>query len=443
MVCADLVGLVGLVLGVLQLRFGLGEVPAPILVAALLLPPSWVGLFALWGLYRFPRLAPEEEFRRVLAAAAVGTLALMSTSYLLKAGFPRSTALSMLPGGVGIALGVRLAARRMLRRRAAAGRVFRSAVVGTSEEAFRLADALLRDDAWVPVGFVDLQGFGSRDLLPVLGSLEDLDEIAREHELDALDVAGSEVDPARLADVLRAARRNGLDVRVSARVQDVLTTRLAIEPVGGLFTLLVRPPALSAWQAALKRAIDVVGAIVLGLLTIPLWLAVAVAVKLDSPGPVLFRQERVTKDGRTFRMLKFRTMAVDAVESARLRGLDLERPFFKLEDDPRVTRLGRFLRRWSLDELPQLWNVLVGEMSLVGPRPLPVEQVVANEEELAFRHEVRAGLTGWWQIQGRSDLTSEEALRRDLFYVLNWSVGLDLYILLMTAKAVIAGKGAK
>ncbi|HXF36378.1 MAG TPA: sugar transferase [Actinomycetota bacterium] len=440
--CADLAALTALVLGVLQLRFRIEDVATEELAAALLLPPSWVGLFAGWGLYRFPRLAPLEEFRRVLAAGAVGTLGLMATSYLLKAEFPRSIALAMLPGGVTVALAVRVVARRLVRRRAARGWGLRSAVVGTGDEALRLSRALGSDGAWIPVGFVDVEGRGSPDGLPVLGTLRDLERIAVQHELDALDVAGAALHPQALAEVLRTGRRLGVDVRVVGRVQDVLASRLAIEPVGDLLTVLVRPPALTAWQAALKRAADVVGAAALGLATAPLWLAVAAAIKLDSPGPVLFRQERVTRGGRTFRMLKFRTMVEDAAEAARRSGLDLERPFFKLEEDPRVTRVGRFLRRWSLDELPQLWNVLRGDMSLVGPRPLPAEQVEAHLEDLAFRHEVRAGLTGWWQVHGRSDLSPEESLRRDLFYVLNWSLGLDLYILAMTVRAVLSGRGA-
>jgi lipopolysaccharide/colanic/teichoic acid biosynthesis glycosyltransferase len=182
----------------------------------------------------------------------------------------------------------------------------------------------------------------------------------------------------------------------------------------------------------LKRAFDLVMASTALVVTLPLWAAIAVAIRLSSPGPVFFNQERVTKDGRVFRMHKFRTMRVD-VDSP----VDASTPFFKLQADPRLTPVGRVLRRLSLDELPQFWNVLMGEMSLVGPRPLPADLVAANLELLSPRHEVPAGITGWWQVSGRRAVTPEEAVQLDLFYVQNWSLTLDLYILLKTFVAVL------
>jgi lipopolysaccharide/colanic/teichoic acid biosynthesis glycosyltransferase len=172
------------------------------------------------------------------------------------------------------------------------------------------------------------------------------------------------------------------------------------------------------------------------LVTLPLWPVIALAVRLDSRGPVLFHQERVTKDGRIFRMHKFRTMRTGDP------AFDTTRPFFKLESDPRLTRVGGFLRKYSLDELPQLWNVLSGEMSIVGPRPLPADQVAANRELLSPRHVVPAGVTGWWQTNGRSRVTPEEALRLDLFYIENWSLTLDMYVVLKTFGAVVGRQGA-
>jgi lipopolysaccharide/colanic/teichoic acid biosynthesis glycosyltransferase len=172
------------------------------------------------------------------------------------------------------------------------------------------------------------------------------------------------------------------------------------------------------------------------LVSLPLWPVIALAIRLDSRGPAFFHQERVTKDGRIFRMHKFRTMRTGGP------AFDTTRPFFKLESDPRLTRVGVFLRRFSLDELPQFWNVIAGEMSLVGPRPLPADQVAANHDLLGPRQAVPAGLTGWWQINGRSRVTPEEALRLDLFYIENWSPTLDLYILLKTFGAVVGRDGA-
>ena len=186
----------------------------------------------------------------------------------------------------------------------------------------------------------------------------------------------------------------------------------------------------------MKRIIDLAVASVALLLSLPLWPVIALAIRLDSRGPVLFHQDRVTKDGRIFRMHKFRTMR--PADPA----FDTTRPFFKLDSDPRLTRVGALLRRLSLDELPQLWNVLRGEMSIVGPRPLPADQVAANSDVLTPRQAVPAGMTGWWQINGRSRVTADEALRLDLFYIENWSPTLDLYILFKTFGAVVKREGA-
>jgi lipopolysaccharide/colanic/teichoic acid biosynthesis glycosyltransferase len=196
---------------------------------------------------------------------------------------------------------------------------------------------------------------------------------------------------------------------------------------------------MSPVQAAVKRAFDVGVASVALLISLPVIALIAVAVRLTSSGPILFRQERVTKGGRVFTMLKFRTMVNDLPEG---RTIDLTAPFFKLKDDPRLTRVGRVLRVSSLDELPQLWQVIRGDLSLVGPRPLPAVQVAANYALLSPRHEVRAGITGWWQINGRSSVAPHEAVRMDLFYIENWSLSLDLYILLKTLGAVVSFRDA-
>jgi lipopolysaccharide/colanic/teichoic acid biosynthesis glycosyltransferase len=224
---------------------------------------------------------------------------------------------------------------------------------------------------------------------------------------------------------------------VLANLPQTLTSRLALLKVGPAIAVALRPVRLSGRQAVMKRALDLVVATSALLLSLPLWVVIAMAVRLDSRGPVFFHQERVTKGGRVFRMHKFRTMRTDLEVS-----LDTSTPFFKLQSDPRLTRVGAFLRRFSLDELPQLWNVITGEMSLAGPRPLPADQVAANFELLSPRQVVPAGVTGWWQINGRSRVTPEEALRLDLFYIENWSPTLDLYILLKTLGAVLGRQGA-
>jgi lipopolysaccharide/colanic/teichoic acid biosynthesis glycosyltransferase len=201
---------------------------------------------------------------------------------------------------------------------------------------------------------------------------------------------------------------------------------------------------LTGAQTALKRTFDIIVAGAVFVVAAPLLAVLAVAIKTTSRGPVFFRQLRVTKGGHLFRMFKFRTMLDDADRIIEEKGIDTSVPFFKLgPEDPRLTTVGRFLRKYSLDELPQLLNVLRGDMSLVGPRPLPADQVAANLDLLGPRHEVPAGVTGWWQIQGRSEVEDpDEAVRMDLFYIENWSLTLDLYVLLKTFGVVLRKKGA-
>jgi exopolysaccharide biosynthesis polyprenyl glycosylphosphotransferase len=201
---------------------------------------------------------------------------------------------------------------------------------------------------------------------------------------------------------------------------------------------------LTRFQAAAKRACDVLVAGLGLLLLAPLLIAVALAIKLSSRGPVVFRQERTGLRGRPFTLLKFRTMVAGAdqlLESLRERN-EADGPLFKLRHDPRVTRVGRFLRRYSIDELPQLVNVLKGEMSLVGPRPPLASEVALYEEWQLDRLEVRPGITGLWQVSGRSELSFEDYIRLDLFYVENWSIAYDLFILSKTIPLLVSARGA-
>jgi exopolysaccharide biosynthesis polyprenyl glycosylphosphotransferase len=236
-----------------------------------------------------------------------------------------------------------------------------------------------------------------------------------------------------------------VDLVISPGILEVAGPRLSIRPVAGMPLLHVERPPMSGLRRMVKRLVDWFLTTALFLVALPVLIAVAVGVRLDSPGPILFWQKRVGAQGEEFRMPKFRTMVVDA-EAKRAEmgsaGHDTNELLFKIKDDPRVTRVGRVLRRYSLDELPQLINVLRGEMSLVGPRP-PLPSEVADYESDAIRRlRVKPGLTGLWQVSGRSDLSWDESLRLDLWYVDNWSLLLDLQILSRTARAVIRGNGA-
>jgi exopolysaccharide biosynthesis polyprenyl glycosylphosphotransferase len=207
----------------------------------------------------------------------------------------------------------------------------------------------------------------------------------------------------------------------------------------------VEPVTRGGWRAWAKRTFDLIGAGTLLVLTLPIQCIVAIAVKLDSKGPVLFRQVRVGRDSEPFSVLKIRTMVVDAeARLAELRELnEADGPLFKMTDDPRITRVGRFLRVTSLDELPQLWNVMRGDMSLVGPRPALPHETEEWDALLTQRLRVKPGITGMWQVSGRSDTTFEDYTRLDLYYVDNWSLATDLAILAKTVPVVLLRKGAK
>ncbi|UBF25067.1 sugar transferase [Kovacikia minuta CCNUW1] len=241
-------------------------------------------------------------------------------------------------------------------------------------------------------------------------------------------------------------RRADITLRLMPSSLEVLHRRGIPEVIAGLPTLRLEVPFLNGWDYRLKRMMDFVGAF-LGLIVLsPLFLGVAIALKLTAPGPVFFCQERMGLHGKVFQMWKFRTMVVNAAALQK----DLEHQnesgdgvMFKLKQDPRITAIGRFLRRTSIDELPQLLNVLLGQMSLVGPRPLPLRDVERFDPWHHTRHQVLPGITGLWQISGRSEIDAfNDAARLDLYYIDNWSLNLDLEILLETCKIVLFGKGA-
>lgn len=235
-----------------------------------------------------------------------------------------------------------------------------------------------------------------------------------------------------------------MSLLVSPALADVAGPRMSIEPVEGMALLRVDMPRFSGPARVVKRTLDVFAS-VLGLIVLALpLLVIALVIKRDSPGPVLFKQRRVGVDGTTFVCWKFRTMYVDADSQREELRRTAAKPgaIFKMSDDPRITRFGRFLRRFSLDELPQLVNVLAGDMSLVGPRPHPLDDVERYDDIANRRLLTKPGMTGLWQVSGRSDLEWEQAVTLDLYYIENWSMSLDIVIFLRTVKAVLTGQGA-
>jgi exopolysaccharide biosynthesis polyprenyl glycosylphosphotransferase len=261
---------------------------------------------------------------------------------------------------------------------------------------------------------------------------------------DELLLAEGDLDERTVLDVVQRAHRFGVKVKLAPSTTELLVHEGEYVPGQGMPLFELRPPILGGFAWAAKRTFDLVVATVVVVLGAPLWLLVAVAIKLDSRGPVLYVDRRIGVGEHEFGMLKFRTMTADAAE----RQLELEDAneasgaLFKIRDDPRVTRVGRLLRRLSIDELPQLGNVLRGQMSLVGPRPLPLRDHALLEEWHKARYHVLPGMTGLWQISGRSGLEFDDLVRLDFTYIENWSIWSDVSIIAKTIPAVLTGRGA-
>jgi len=320
-------------------------------------------------------------------------------------------------------------------------------VVGSGQVAAVVLQRLTNVDGMQVVGCVDdefVGGSGNRpSQTPLLGTLDDLPRIVSEHNVDHIIVAFSPATGAKLAGLLRSLADH-VQISVVPRLFDLLTVRSHVDDLHGLPVVDVAPAALGPADRFAKRGLDIVASATGLLLLSPFLLAIAVAVKLTSPGPVLFRQDRTGRNGTTFRVCKFRTMYVDAEQrrAALAASSESDGPLFKLHDDPRVTKVGSVLRKTSLDELPQLLNVLWGDMSLVGPRPFVTSESAEIAGWAARRFAVRPGMTGLWQISGRSDLPYEELRRLDYSYVASWSLWWDLRILWHTPAAVFRRRGA-
>ncbi|HZU06901.1 MAG TPA: undecaprenyl-phosphate glucose phosphotransferase [Chloroflexota bacterium] len=293
-------------------------------------------------------------------------------------------------------------------------------------------------------GFVALEPGPDFGRFRRLGTLAELPTVCAQHAIDEVIIALPAAYHHKVLEVRDYCQRQGLSFKLVPDLYELSLNRVELDAINGIPLLSVKETAIHGWNLFTKRAMDVVIASIGLTLFAPLWLLIALAIRLDSPGPVLFRQERVGRGGTRFYLLKFRSMRQDAdrIVQELLAYNEATGPLFKMRNDPRLTRVGRVLRRWSLDEWPQLWNVLKGEMSLVGPRP-PLPREVEQYEPWHYRRlEVSPGITGLWQVSGRSELSFDEMVMLDLYYIENWSLGLDLRILLRTIPAVFRGRGA-
>jgi exopolysaccharide biosynthesis polyprenyl glycosylphosphotransferase len=411
---------------------------------------AWITLLGSFGAYRLRyQRAGDMEYRRVVLASFTMAGLVGIGSYLLKAEFPRGLYALLFTGGtVGLVV-ARFLRRKFMNAVHRRGLLLTPIVVAGGSGHVDAIAKVLRRESWLGYSVVGAVT-GDRVTktpggLRVLGTMADTVSLIEEHDIATVIFAeGSFAAPAEFRRMAWELEEKDVHVIVVPGLTEVSAQRLEVRPVAGLPLVDVdRPQAMDAARWV-KRSFDVACSGFLLLLAAPVMAAVAIAIKLEDGGPVLFRQPRVGLKGEVFDCLKFRSMVTDA--EARLAALVAQNegagPLFKMTHDPRITRIGRFIRRFSIDELPQLWNALRGDMSLVGPRPALPREVAEYDADARRRLDVRPGLTGLWQVSGRSNLSWEDTVRLDLYYVDNWSMVQDLMILAKTAKAVVGSSGA-
>ena len=433
-----------------QLRFG-DNVTGTYIALSLALPVLWIGALWLSGGYDVRFIGTgSDEFRKVLNAGVSLTAAIALFSYAVNLDLSRGYVIIALPTTAMLDLVARYAIRKRLHQQRAAGRCLLSVVaVGHEAAVADLVRELGRDryHGLTVVGACVAQPMGCDEVagVPVYGGLDDVTAAVGAFGADTVAVlACPEMDGIRLRSLAWDLEKTGTDLCVSPALLDVAGPRTTIRPTAGLTLLHVDHPQLSGFRVMVKGLFDRCVAAAALILLFPLLALLGVMIRLHDHGPALFMQTRVGKDGKVFRIYKFRTMVVDAEQrrAQLLASNDSDGVLFKLRRDPRVTAVGAHLRRWSIDELPQLLNVVLGHMSLVGPRPALPDEAARYADHVRRRLVVKPGLTGLWQVNGRSDLSWEESVRLDLRYVENWSFALDLQILWKTISAMMRKSGA-
>jgi len=421
------------------------------LLLSLTLPLLWVTAVRVFGGYEKRFLgAGSDEFRRVLNAGLSLTGALAIISYAVNNELSRIYLLISMQVIVALDLLIRFVLRKRLHRRRVQGQCMSTVVAVGHEPAVRQLISELRREphhglrvvaACLPGESCVTEVVG----VPVVGDLDDAASVVRNIKAGTVAVLSCpEIDGIKLRTLAWELEKTGTDLCVAPALLDVAGPRTTIRPTAGLTLLHVDHPQLSGPRQVIKDLFDRASAAFGLMMLLPVLMMIAIAIRLSDHGPALFTQTRVGKGGETFKIYKFRTMVVDA--EARLAEIreknESDGVLFKIRKDPRITAIGARLRKSSLDELPQLINVLRGEMSLVGPRPALPEEAAKYADHVRRRLVVKPGLTGMWQVNGRSELTWDETVRLDLRYVENWSFALDLQILWKTVSVMLHGSGA-
>lgn len=415
------------------------------LVLTLLLPLQ----FHFAGLYRLPMVSIVDIGAAVIRSTALGVMMLLAGTAMLR--YPASSRLTFVYvwaiTSVAVLVGRALvsAIAGVLHRRSIA--VERVLVVGDSNRGRMIMQGLAaqRNRGYQVVGFLSEDGGADFGRFRSLGAVEDLKQVVETEDVTQVIVALPSSRHEEVLATLDQCRRDGLTFKVVPDLYEMRLSRVDTDTVWGIPLIELREVSIQGWNRVVKRAIDVAVSSLALLALSPFMLALAVIIKLESPGgPVIFRQPRVGKAGQRFTMYKFRSMRPNAAaERVALENLnEAVGPLFKIREDPRLTRVGRLIRRFSIDEIPQLVNVLRGEMSLIGPRPPIPSEVDQYEDWHKKRLAVSPGMTGLWQVSGRSELDFDEMVMYDIYYIEHWSLSLDFRILLRTIPTVLSGGGA-
>jgi exopolysaccharide biosynthesis polyprenyl glycosylphosphotransferase len=426
-------------------------------VASFIMAVIWLSLLAAYRT-RSPRIvgAGVEEYRRVVSAT-LATISVIAVALMIfRPEYARGYLAVAFPLGLlGLLLG-RSICRRFLAAQRRRGRCVTSVLAVGDPRAVRSLVQSLAREWWYGYsvigvcltgrpagGTIEIPGVGT---LPILGDENDVDRAIAETNADTVALTATEhLGPEGIRELSWQLDELGVDLVVSPGVVDVAGPRLTMQPVSGLPLIHVEKPQYSGTKRIQKRAFDICVSVVVLLGALPVMLAAAIAIKLTSRGPVFYRSERIGLDGQPFQMIKFRTMVDGAdaqVGTLATLNESIGGVLFKIRQDPRVTPVGRVLRRYSVDELPQFFNVLRKDMSVVGPRPPLRREVDTYDDQVRRRLLVLPGITGLWQVSGRADLSWEDSVRLDLSYVENWSITSDLLIAAKTVRTVFAGTGA-
>lgn len=428
------------------------QIENQLVVAGPLMIVGWIATIAfLGGYHRDVFGVGTDEYRRVLNSSLLAAGVTGVACYLAK--FDLSRGFFLLAYGLGVPALIlgRLLLRRALHSARRRGLLRQRVLIAGSRAHIDEIARVLGREPWLGYEVIgaltpeyDLSEETSTGV-PVVGNANEATSLAKAHRVDSIFFAGGAVgSPSQFRQSVWELEHESIQVVIAPSVTDVSSERIMIRPVGGLPLMHIEPPTWTDASRWGKRLFDLCGSLGLLIIFAPLFVLVATQIKTHDRGPIFFKQTRIGKDGHEFRCFKFRTMVQDAEAMV----VDLQDQqgqsalLFKMKDDPRITPPGRWMRRLSVDELPQLFNVILGQMSLIGPRPQVAREVALYDKSMSRRLHVRPGMTGLWQVSGRNDLTPEEAIRLDLYYVDNWSMMQDLAILSKTFKAVVTSSGA-